>query len=126
MDPITLSIAAAIAALAVIGALVVACWTVKIAIKMLMNILEKIKARSAVVRKRKALKKFIDLAKKCDNLEVAAELQKIKDNHQALLTPLDDNGNEDWEKLRIVKPESEEDDLIDGFMVADTSRVAAI
>lgn len=126
MDPITLAIAAAITALAVIGALVVACWTVEIAIKMLMNILEKIKARSAVVRKRKALEKFIDLAKESDNLEVAAELQRIKDNHQALLTPLDDKGNEDWGKLRIVKPESEEDDLIDGFMVAETGRVAAI
>ena len=126
MDPITISIAAAIAALAVIGALVVACWTVKIAIKMLINILEKIKARAAVVRKRKALKKFIDLAKKSDNLEVAMELQKIKDNHQALLTPLDGDGAEDWEKLRIVKPESEEDDLTDRFMVADTGRVCAL
>ena len=126
MDPITLAIAAAITALAVIGALVVTCWTVKIAIKMLINILDKIKARSAAVRKKNALKKFIELARRSNNVEVATELQRIKDNHQALLTPLNNKGEEEWDKLRIVRPESDEDDLVDGFMVADTGRVEAL
>ena len=101
-------------------------WMVQDAIKQISDFLKLEKKCCCVVRKNSALKKFIDLAKECDNLEVAAELQKIKDNHQALLTPLDGDGAEDWEKLRIVKPESEEDDLIDGFMVADTGRVSAL
>lgn len=101
-------------------------WMVQDAIKQISDFLKLEKKCCCVVRKNSALKKFIDHAKKSDDLEVATELQKIKDNCQALLTFLNDDGEEDWGNFRIVEPESREDDLNDCFIVSATGRVAVV
>lgn len=127
MDPFTLAlIGGALLALLTIVALRITAWIVKVAIKAIIGLIKNIQARVGVVRKRNALKKFIELARKSGDHEVEGELENIRKKHQALMTPLDENGEEEWEKLKVVAPDSDEDDLVDGFMVSETGRVEVI
>lgn len=127
MDPFTIwltsfGVGALIGLLTVI-ALRISAWVVDVAIKGIIGLIKRIKAHVAVVRKRKKLLKFIELAMKSGNPEMAEELDSIRRARGALMTPVKENGEEDWNKLKVIKADSDEDEIADGFMISDTGRV---
>ena len=113
-------------ALAVI-ALVVKAFLVAVAISAFIGLIKKVGSRIAVIRKRKALKKISQLAMANGQDDVAKEIEKIRESGEALLTPLDGDMNEEWEKVKVVRAEDpEQDDMADAFMLADTGRAKVL
>ena len=113
-------------ALAVI-ALVVKAFLVAVAISAFIGLIKKVGSRIAVIRKRKALKKISQLATANGQDDVAKEIEKIRESGEALLTPLDGDMNEEWEKVKVVQAEDpEQDDMADAFMLADTGRAKVL
>ena len=125
-DLIVLGGLAIATALAVI-ALVVKAFLIAVAITAFIGLIKKIGSRIAVVRKRKALKKIRELAKNNGQDDIAEEIKKIEESGEALLTPVDGDMREEWEKVKVVQAEDpDQDDMADAFMYADTGRVKVL
>ncbi|MCR4575861.1 MAG: hypothetical protein K5787_19045 [Lentisphaeria bacterium] len=108
-------------------AVTLVAWLIAEAMVALINYIKKIGTRIAVLRKKKALDKFIDAARSQGKNDIANELQKVKDNAQGILTPTSDNGIEDWSKLKLVDTKDKEhDEMADAFMFSDVGRAKMI
>ncbi len=126
IELIALGVAVVVALLKVV-AFFVAAWLLSVAMEGLISFIKKIRTRIAVVRKGKSLGKFVDAARKSGNYEIANELEQIEKNSYALLTPVNQNGNEEWEKLKVVGAnDAGKSDMIDAFIFADTGRVSPL
>lgn len=125
-DLIVLGGLALATALAVI-ALVVKAFLIAVAISAFIGLIKKIGSRIAVVRKRKALEKLKELAEKNGQEDIAREIEKIREAGEALLTPVDGDMSEEWEKVKVIQAEDpNQDDMTDAFMFADTGRVKVL
>lgn len=101
-------------------------WTTNEAVAPIVEYLKKSGIHICIVRKRAALEKFIDIASQTGGFEMVERLTKIQKSHQAIAVPLTDGGDEDWGRAKLIISESNKDELVDGFMVADTGRVAKL
>lgn len=101
-------------------------WQTKEAVAQIVAYLKSEGIRVCVIRKKGALNKFIEKAQQEGAIAVVQKLIEVQRAHQAIITSVNDDGEEDWNTIKIIAAESDVDDLVDGFMVSDTGRVARL
>ena len=105
----------------------ITAWLIAKAMVELINFIKNAGMRIGILRKKKALDKFIRVAEVKGNKEVAEELRKIKDSAGGLLTGADANGEEDWNQLKVVgTKDKEHDEMADSFMFSDIGKVKVL
>jgi len=127
MDPLTIGmfvvgIAKMLAAYAIIF---LAVWLVVELCRVVGEYLRNIRREIAVVYKRQALDDLIALA---SDAEAKRELNRIKEKHQGLIVPMDDNDMPVNSQIRVVgaKSLSGTDDVVDFSVVGDDDSYSPI
>lgn len=79
--------------------------------------------RLAVLRKKEALQKIVEMLATNGQLNLSNKVEKIMTSGGALFTPLGKDMKEDWGNVIVVNPEkSATDDMKNAFILADTGR----